>query len=75
MLARKPTLGLNRISLQSQLDWENATQLVLLIRPVWRQIFVGDEFPRAMHDPARKAASHPYRAPAASYEMEDLAEA
>ncbi|MER8760131.1 hypothetical protein NKH69_31640 [Mesorhizobium sp. M0976] len=39
VLARKPILGLNRVSLQSQLDWEYAMQLVLLIRPVWRQIF------------------------------------
>ncbi|MER8951006.1 hypothetical protein [Mesorhizobium sp. M0809] len=74
MLARKPTLGLNRISLQSQLDWEYAMQLVLLIRPVWRQIFVRDEFPKAMHDRQGKLL-HIHIAPAASYEMEDLEEA
>ncbi|MER9489633.1 hypothetical protein NKI50_27285 [Mesorhizobium sp. M0563] len=59
---------------QSQLDWENAMQLALLIRPVWRQIFVRDEFPRAMHNRQGKLL-HIHIAPAAFYEMEDLAEA
>lgn len=74
MLARKPTLGLNRISFASQLDWENAMQLVLLIRPVWRQIFSCETnfLERCMR---QGKLLHIHIAPAAFYEMEDLAEA
>ncbi|MER8522906.1 hypothetical protein NKH56_26590 [Mesorhizobium sp. M1076] len=74
MLARKPTLGLNRISFASQLDWENAMPTGAVDQASLAADFSCETNFRERCMRQGKLL-HIHIAPAAFYEMEDLAEA